>query len=67
LAEGASWKPAGRHSRRVDRRRKPKVGTKAEPMDAAADESRRLGSKAGPEGRSEGASWKIGRKAEPED
>lgn len=67
MADDASRKLAGRHSRRVGRRRKLKVDAKAEPKDAAADESRRLGSKAGPEGRSEGASWKVGRKAEPED
>jgi len=52
LADDASRKPAGRHSRSVDQGRKPKVGTKAKPKDAASDESRRLGSKARLEGQS---------------
>jgi len=57
LAEGASWKLAGRHSRKVDWRRKPTEGTKAKPKDAATDESEvRLEGRAG--GLVEGASWK---------
>jgi len=31
LVEGASWKPVGKHSQKVDWRRKLKVGTKAKP------------------------------------
>jgi hypothetical protein len=57
LAEGASWKLARRHSRKVDWRRKPKGGMKAKPKDAATDESEvRFEGRAG--GSVEGASWR---------
>jgi hypothetical protein len=52
LIEGASRRKIGRLSWKIDRRRKPERGRKAEQANAAADESRRLGLKAGPEGRS---------------
>ena len=73
--EGESRREVGRLSWKIDRRRKPERGRKAEQTDAATDESRRLGLKAGPEDRQkakaggrlegragrwvEGASWRF--------
>jgi hypothetical protein len=50
--EGESRRRVRRLSWKIDRKRKLERGRKAEPADAATDESRRLGLKAGPEGRS---------------
>lgn len=41
LAPGESWGPNGRHSRRVDRRRKLEIDAKAEPRSLIAGESLR--------------------------
>ena len=50
--EGESRRKVGRLSWKINRKRKLERGRKAEPADAATDESRRLGLKAGPEGQS---------------
>ena len=58
------WKLAGRHSQKVDWRRKPKGGKKAKPKDAATDESEvRFEGRAG--GSVEGASWRPAGKRLP--
>jgi hypothetical protein len=50
VIEGASPREVGRLSWKNDGRRKPEIDRKAEFLNAAADESRRLGLKAGLEG-----------------